>query len=141
MRLHHVGWVTKSTKVASDRFAREGMTALGHPVPDPVQRVIVQFFVDPVGLIWETVSPLEDVGSSPLSSRLARGGGLDHVCFELDEDDGSLEEVLSRQVDGGGTVVCAPVHAAAFRRRIAFVVHRSGRLLEFVEPRAQSDPY
>jgi hypothetical protein len=32
-------------------------------------------------------------------------------------------------------VVCEPVLAAAFGRRIAFVFRRSRRLIEYVEPR------
>ena len=87
------------------------------------------------GDLWELIVQLEGAAGSPLVARLARGGGLDHVCLELEAADGSLDDVLAGEVARGGRVVCPPVTAAAFGRRIAFVYRRSGRVIEFVEAR------
>jgi methylmalonyl-CoA/ethylmalonyl-CoA epimerase len=136
VRLHHLGYVGRDLAVMARRFLAEGAEPLGEPVEDPVQRVRVQFLREPhSGELWELVAPLHAVEDSPLASRLARGGGLDHVCYELGPGDGSLEDVLGRERGRGGQVVCEPVPAAAFHRRIAFVFRRSGRLVEFVEER------
>jgi methylmalonyl-CoA/ethylmalonyl-CoA epimerase len=136
MRLHHLGFVGRDLEALARRFLAEGALQGTGPIEDPVQRVRVQFFRDPDGgALWELVAPLTTVEDSPLGSRLQRGGGLDHVCYELEAGDGSMEEVLLRERERGGQIVCEPVLAAAFGRRIAFVFRRSGRLVELVEPR------
>ncbi|NUQ50450.1 MAG: hypothetical protein HUU27_11110 [Phycisphaerae bacterium] len=136
MFLHHLGWVGRDGATLHRRFNGESVAELTPPITDPVQKVIVQFFRDRVtGAVWETIIPADTVESSPLASRLARGGGLDHACYELEATDGTLEQVLEDERAQGSRVTVAPVMAAAFDRRIAFVLRRSGRLIEFVEAR------
>jgi methylmalonyl-CoA/ethylmalonyl-CoA epimerase len=136
VKLHHLGWVGRNLERMRKAFEREGAQVISPPIDDPVQRVTVQFLREPAtGELWELVVPLGDVADSPLTSRLGRGGGFDHVCYELDQGDGTLEQRLATEVKGGGQVVCPPVMAAAFERRVAFVFRRSQRLIEFVEPR------
>lgn len=137
MRLHHLGFVTRSLPQLERRLSAEGAEPTTGPIEDPVQRVVVQFFRQAgSGELWEGVAPLggpEGEADSPLRARLARGGGLDHVCYDLEENDGPLESVVEAERARGGQVVCPPVFAVAFQRRIAFVFRRSGRLVEFVE--------
>ena len=136
MRLHHLGWVGNDIARMRAAFERDGAKVISPPIDDPIQRVTVQFLREPAtGELWELVAPLGDPAASPLASRLGRGGGFDHVCYELDEGDGSLEAVVAAEVARGARIVCEPVLAAAFGRRIAFVFRRSRRLIEFVEPR------
>ena len=136
MRLHHLGYVGRDLATLQRRFTHEAVEVLTPPVADPIQRVVVQFFRDVVtGDVVETIAPLESVETSPLAGRIARGGGLDHACFELEPADGTLESVLERERACGARVQCPPVPAAAFGRRIAFVLRRSGRLIEYVEAR------
>ena len=136
MRLHHLGWVGQDLARMRAAFERDGAELASPPIDDPIQRVTVQFLREPAtGELWELVVPLGDPAASPLASRLARGGGLDHVCYELDAGDGSLEDRIAAEVARGARVVCEPVIAAAFERRIAFVFRRSRRLIELVEPR------
>jgi glyoxalase/bleomycin resistance protein/dioxygenase superfamily protein len=136
MRLHHLGWVGRDLARLRKAFEREGAQVVSPPIDDPIQRVTVQFLREPAtGELWELVVSLGDAADSPLTSRLARGGGFDHVCYELEEADGTLEERLATEVERGGRIVCAPTVAVAFGRRIAFVFRRSQRLVEYVEPR------
>ena len=136
MRLHHFGWVGRDIERMRKTFEREGAEVVSPPIDDPIQRVTVQFLREPTtGELWELVVPLGGADDSPLASRLARGGGFDHVCYELEAGDGTLEDRLTAEVERGGRIVCPPVQAAAFERRIAFVFRRSQRLIEFVEPR------
>jgi len=136
LRLHHLGWVGNDIARMRAAFERDGAKVISPPIDDPIQRVTVQFLREPAtGELWELVAPLGDPAASPLASRLGRGGGFDHVCYELDEGDGSLEAVVAAEVARGARIVCEPVLAAAFGRRIAFVFRRSRRLIEFVEPR------
>ncbi len=135
MRLHHLGWVGRDLARMCAAFERDGAELVSPPIADPIQRVTVQFLQAPAsGELWELVVPLGDA-APPLVGRLARGGGLDHVGYELEPDDGSLDACVAAEVARGAHVVCAPVHAAAFDRRIAFVFRRSQRLIELVETR------
>ena len=115
--------VCQNLERALRAFERDGAVVVSPPIDDLIQRVTVQFLREP------------SVAAGPLQSRLAHGGGLDHVCYELEADDGTLEETLAAEVARGARVVCEPVMAAAFTRRIAFVFRRSQRLVELVEPR------
>jgi methylmalonyl-CoA/ethylmalonyl-CoA epimerase len=136
MKLHHLGWVGHDLARMRVAFERDGAELASPPIDDPIQRVTVQFLREPAtGELWELVVPLGDPTASPLAGRLARGGGLDHVCYELEAGDGTLDDRVAAEVARGARVVCEPVIAAAFERRIAFVFRRSRRLIELVEPR------
>jgi hypothetical protein len=137
VKLHHLGWVGTDLARMRAAFERDGAELVSPPIDDPIQRVTVQFLREPAtGELWELVAPLGDPAASPLASRLGRGGGFDHVCYELDAADGSLDAAVAAEVGRGARVVCEPVLAVAFARRIAFVFRRSRRLIEYVEPRA-----
>ena len=135
MKLHHLGWVCRDLARTRAAFERDGAVVATAPIDDPIQRVTVQFLREPSGDLWELVAPLGAIENGPLASRLGRGGGLDHACYELEPGDGTLDEVVAAEVARGARVVCEPVIAAAFARRIAFVFRRSQRLIELVEPR------
>jgi methylmalonyl-CoA/ethylmalonyl-CoA epimerase len=136
MKLHHIGWVGRSIEKMRAAFERDGAQLVSPPIDDPIQRVTVQFLRDPARTeLWELVAPLGSVEDSPLGSRIAKGGGFDHVCYELEDGDGSLEHCLAGETARAARVVCEPVMAVAFGRRIAFVIRRSQRLIELVEPR------
>ncbi len=140
MRLHHLGYVGRDLATLQRRFTNEASEVMTDAIADPIQRVVVQFFRDVVtGDVMEIIAPLESVETSPLAGRIARGGGLDHACYELEPADGTLEAVLDAERACGGRVTCPPVPATAFGRRIAFVLRRSGRLIEYVEGRAGPD--
>jgi hypothetical protein len=75
---------------------------------------------------------LEPFGEkSPVRRHLQRGGGLYHLCFEVDDLDGTLQRL---RATGAVMVVCDPVPAPAINnRRVAFVVTENRDLIEFVE--------
>jgi methylmalonyl-CoA/ethylmalonyl-CoA epimerase len=76
----------------------------------------------------ELVEPKVDI--SPVSRFLERGGGLHHLCYEVDD----LEEALKLARTRGGLVVKQPLPAVAFKgRRIAWVVTRNRLVIEYLE--------
>ena len=105
------------------------MHALGPAVHDPLQRVIVQFWAqDGNSLSIELIEPVGD--DSPVAAHLSKGGGLAHLCYEVDDLEGTLRDVRQK----GGIVISGPVPATAFHeRRIAFVILREIGVTEFVE--------
>ncbi|MFC1587430.1 VOC family protein [Planctomycetota bacterium] len=127
MKLHHIGYVVRDLASACRRFEKEGALVTSDPIDDPAQGVRVQFLTMGENTTIELVSPLEE--TSVIQARLNRGGGLDHLCFMVD----NLEAMLENEEEQGGLVVCPPVFAAALQCKIAFVMRRSGLIVEFLE--------
>lgn len=130
MKFHHVGVVVESIAASAPDYRRFfGLKPASEVVMDPTQRVNVQFFAsgeDATSV--ELVEPLP--GSSPARRALEKGGGLNHLCFEVRDIEQSVRHAESQ----GVVCVCAPVAAAAFDgRRIAFLFYRGIGLVEFVE--------
>lgn len=129
--LHHLGFVVGSiSKVAREFAASMGLRWDGIIIHDPLQRVRVSFFrpADSRNPVFELVEPAGE--TSPVAHFLKKGGGLHHVCYEIDD----LEAGLRKAQSAGLAVVSAPTPAVAFDgRRIAWVCSRSRLLMELLE--------
>jgi methylmalonyl-CoA/ethylmalonyl-CoA epimerase len=129
--LHHLGFVVASISAVAEEFATS-MSAHwdGKLIHDPLQRVRVAFFspVDVRNPVFELVEPADQV--SPVSNFLKKGGGLHHVCYEIDD----LESGLKVARDAGLVIMSRPTPAVAFGgRRIAWVCSKSLLLMELLE--------
>jgi methylmalonyl-CoA/ethylmalonyl-CoA epimerase len=129
--LHHLGFVVASiSKVAEEFAAAMGLRWDGKIIHDPLQRVRVSFFLpaDMRNPVFELVEPASEV--SPVTRFLKKGGGLHHVCYEIDDLESGLREARAT----GLAIVSPPTPAVAFDgRRIAWVCSRSRLLLELLE--------
>ena len=68
-------------------------------------------------------------GDSPVEARLNRGGGLDHVCYFVDD----LDEELAAEVESGARWSYAHRRMPSLLDRdIAFVHRRSGLVVELM---------
>src|SRR4051812_8002938 len=134
--LHHLGFIVSSIAVAAEDFALSmSATWDGVITHDPIQRVRVSFFTPATrsNPVFELVEPASE--DSPVSSFLKKGGGLHHVCYEVDDLDVALEE--ARRV--GLLVVSYPVPAVAFDgRRIAWICSKKRLLIELLERNRKS---
>lgn len=134
LRLHHIGLVVPSISEVAQALGDLGFRVATKEEPDPVQQVSASFVA--IGheqdLYIEVVEP--DNPSSPVSRFLSkRGGGLHHLCFEVEDIDAQAAAL----VEDGADMVCAPVECLGFDRsfdlhhgqvsRIAFF--RVGRVL------------
>ena len=131
LKLHHVGYVVASIQQSAEAFIRSlGASWDGNIIFDPLQKVRVTFFAgrsaaDP---LIELVEPAEP--ASPVTRFLERGGGLHHLCYEMDD----LEAHLAFSKAAGNILIRPPVPAVAFGgRRIAWAMTRMKLLLEFLE--------
>lgn len=130
-RLHHVGYVVGSIDSSLHGFL-ESMAATwnGRIFTDPAQKVKVTFIStgerDP---LIELVEP--NAVDAPVQRFLReKGGGLHHVCYEV--DDPGVELVAMRSQ--GARIVMRPKPAVAFDgRQIAWVLTREDLLVEFLE--------
>lgn len=127
--LAHVGYVVRDMTGALRRFEREGAEVIIPPGHDPVQRVEV-CLIRCEGVDMELVAPA-DPEDCPVKARLAQGGGLDHICFHVDD----LEAALAEERSHGALIVCEPCYAAVFRETVAFVHRRSGLVVELMTKR------
>jgi methylmalonyl-CoA/ethylmalonyl-CoA epimerase len=137
-KLHHIGFVVSSIQECAASFAQSvGATWDQEIFFDPLQKVRVSFFQgrntsDP---LIELVEPAEP--GSPVTRFLERGGGLHHLCYEVED----LESHLKFCKSLGTLVIRPPVPAVAFGgRRIAWTVNRQKLLTEFLERCPSSFP-
>ncbi|MEM9200697.1 MAG: VOC family protein [Actinomycetota bacterium] len=127
IELAHVGYVVKDIERGINRFEREGAVLTLEATPDPIQGVYVCLLRVDGAVDIELVSPIEP-GSSPVESRLARGGGLDHLCYFVDDVEGALADDEQK----GSLIVCPPTYACAFERTIGFAQRRTGLVVEYM---------
>ena len=129
--IHHVGFVVASISQVGSKFAASlGAQWNGEIIHDPLQEARVTFLrcTGPEAPALELVEP--DGEGSQLHNFLRRGGGLHHVCYEVD----SLNAQLEQSRSAGCLVVRKPLPAAAFGGRlIAWVFTRERLLLEYLE--------
>jgi methylmalonyl-CoA/ethylmalonyl-CoA epimerase len=128
--LHHIGFVVASIEAQVRGFvAVLGASWNGQIVEDPLQKVKVTFLAPAGGgAQLELVEPAS--ADSPVSAFLARGGGLHHLCYEVDDLEAHLEAMRAQRA----TITRKPRPAVAFGgRRIAWVYSAERLLLEFLE--------
>ncbi|KRA44981.1 hypothetical protein ASD80_06720 [Devosia sp. Root635] len=137
-RLFHIGYVVANMDRALKIWTAMGAELLVPPAPDPIQKVSCALLTLSGAVHIELIAPLED--DSPVRTRLAKGGGLDHVCLFSDD----LAADLSALEDRGGLIVVQPCYGAVFDRQLAFVMTRGGLVVELMSRppvgRLQPDP-
>lgn len=131
---HHLGVAVKSIAKAipvyQDLF---GYEVVSGPFDDPIQSVSVCFLQRqaPGDMVVELIAPLGD--NTPIDRVLAKGGGAYHVCYEVEDIEGTLAGLKSKKC----IVVSGPVPAVAFdNRRIAWLFTPTQQLIELLERRA-----
>lgn len=127
MDLHHVGYVVADMARGIRSFEAEGAILEIPPTDDPIQRVTCALLRLADGTAVELVAPI-DPDDSPVTSRLRRGGGLDHLCYAVDD----VQAALDAEEEAGSLIVCEAVHAVTFDETIGFALRRSGLLVEYM---------
>lgn len=129
--LHHAGFIVHDIATAMPGFVRSmGATWDGSIYEDPLQKAKVAFLVTRPG--EPQIELVEPVGpDSPVSNFLReRGGGLHHLCYEVDDLERHMAEMKSR----GALIAKRPKPAVAFGGRpIAWMLTAEKLLLEFLE--------
>lgn len=130
LRLHYIGFVVHSIRVCAEFFVLAlGATWDRNIVFDPVQKVRVTLLQahNPSEPLMELVEP--GGVESPVAQFAERGGGLHHVCYEVNDLDLQLRFCQSV----GTQIIRPPIPAVAFGgRRIAWGITRR-LLMEFLE--------
>ncbi|MEK7264533.1 MAG: VOC family protein [Pseudomonadota bacterium] len=137
-RLAHIGFVVRDIERELTRWTSAGAVVFIDPELDPVQKVYCALVGFPSALPFELVAPSGE--DSPVQARLKKGGGLDHVCFFVDDIEAAFADYQAR----GGLPLVSPVYGVVFDRMIAFVQMRTGLVVELMklkrENRKAADP-
>ena len=117
-----------------------GAEILIPPTYDPIQKVYCALLIWVFGTPIEVVSPAENVDNSIIDARLARGGGVDHICYFSDD----LMQDIDKHLRQGAVLNAPPVYGCVFDRNISFLTHRSRIIIELMDRKAcgkkQKDP-
>lgn len=129
MRLHHVGIAVKDLNSHGAAYASFlGLIPDSVVYHDPIQKVRIQFWRDSSGNQLELIEPADP--NSGVSRAVAKGGGLNHLCYEVE----NIEQQVADSVKNGAILLGTIVPAVAFSgRRIAFLCFRKVGLIEFLE--------
>jgi len=135
MKLHHIGKVVPDLQQALKYYENMfGLKSMGQAVVDPIQKVEVVFVELGFGedLTIELIRPVDE--SSPVYEFLKNGGGLHHLCFEVEDVEKSIE-TLSKK----GTIVLGkPVPGKGHDDRLTAWLYTSEKeLLELIEKKGQ----
>ena len=129
MTIDHVGIVVGSIDRAAAYYTSTfGLRPVRDRLVDPLQDVELLFLEDDRGTRLELIRPLSE--DSPAARALKQGGGLNHICYRVDNLESSMEALVAN----GAKVVREPLPAVAFDgRRVTFLYTRERELIEFVE--------
>lgn len=136
MRVSHVGFVVGDISYARGIWLLKGYSEISPVIYDPIQNVFCCLLQLENEVPIELVSP-GPKGDSPVSTRLSKGGGIDHICYETD----NLERQLAKLVSVGYRIVVEPTYAILFNSRISFVISPGGLLVEYLEISRDSRDY
>ena len=139
-KLNHIGIVVHDVLETAGLLRLLGLKQLTNPEPDPIQKVSACFLAseDEPDIHIELIEPTHD--TSPIARFLAnRGGGLHHLCFEVDD----IEEMTERLKQKGFQVVSPPVECVGYDRsfdlkgsqatRISFLLLPGRLLIELLQ--------
>ena len=140
LKLDHIGFVVEDISKARELFETIGLDTGTDAVVDPLQKVAASFVK--VGrednTYLELLEPESD--DSPISNFLKkRGGGLHHLCFEVDDIDRTAQGLKAK----GFQMVVSPEDCEAYDKnlertcknptKIAFFIISRGVLIELIE--------
>ena len=131
--LHHIGHVVASIEDSMERYRTAlAASAISEVFEDPIQRARVAFLNLPTpGLVqFELVQPASP--DSPVARFLEKGGGLHHLCYEVDD----LQQQIQWMKTQRALLIRSPKPAVAFNgRHIAWMRSVDGLLIEYLERR------
>lgn len=134
-KFHHAGFVVRSIQECQGELAElTGSIAVSETVHDPLQQVNVAFlsYDAPGASQVELVEPAGE--DCPVQALALRGGGLHHLCYEVDDLEKQLEVAKKKYA----VIVRPPQPAVAFQgRRIAWVMTKHRLLIEYLERTSQ----
>jgi methylmalonyl-CoA/ethylmalonyl-CoA epimerase len=129
MKLHHIGIVVDDVDAAAKYYCKTfNYQMASELIEESTQQVrIILLSLEP-NLLIELIEPNNE--KSPVSRFLRKGGGLHHLCYQVDD----IECILSKLRENGAIVLVEPVETVTFNGcRVAFVRTKHRGLVELIE--------
>jgi methylmalonyl-CoA epimerase len=140
LKLDHIGFVVENIDKVKELFETVGLDTGTDAVVNPLQKVSASFVNvgEKDNIYIELLQPASD--DSPISKFLhKKGGGLHHLCFEVDDIDKATRELNAK----GFRMVTSPEDCTAYDEnlkreckdstKIAFFIISKGVLIELIE--------
>jgi methylmalonyl-CoA/ethylmalonyl-CoA epimerase len=131
MKLHHVGIVTDNMEAAIRRHKELfGFVPITKVIDDPIQKVSLVMLSGPEAdsIPIELITPLSE--DSPVSQILKGKAHLYHLCFLVEDIEGTLRNFRSQ----GVIIISGPVPAELYEgKRIAFAYTPDKYVVELLE--------
>ena len=134
LKLHHIGIVVKNIQGSLGELTKF-LNFESTTVPTLVgsQKVNV-CFLKTNNVFIELIEPTDE--NSPISAFTANGGGFHHLCFEVDD----IQKEIENMVKNGGRLIVEPIKGFD-DRLIAFLLlnmkNTNCNLIELVETKRQ----
>ncbi len=130
-KLHHLAVVVADIERSAEVYKKLlDISPVTEIIQDQRQKVHIQFLAGPVlgDLQLELLAP--DSDDSPVASALRKGGGLNHLCFEVAD----LDRAVQHACGEGSRLISEPLRATAIdNRKIAFIFTPDEQVVEFLE--------
>lgn len=127
--LHHIGCVVDSiaSRLGGYRATLQAAT-VSQVFEDPIQRSRVVFLASQGAPQFELIEPMTP--DSPVARFSQTGGGLHHLCYEVDDLPAQIQSMKTRRA----LLIRAPKPAVAFGgRHIAWMRTPEGLLVEYLQ--------
>ena len=130
MKINHIGIVVKNIENSIRYYENYFSYKLVNPVCiDPIQKVRVAM-LKPTdqNFNFELLEPTTD--DSPITNALRKGGGLNHVCYEVL----NIEEAIIDLKKKGSKLISGPVPGVIFNgKNVVFMYTERHEIIELVE--------
>lgn len=129
MKINHIAIVVKKIDKSLKTYAEDyGYRQITSVLEIDNQKVRVVLLANEQDIKVELIEPYDE--ESPSYNALKRGGGLNHICYEVENFDELLEKYKNK-------IVRAPRPAPEeyFNGGRTFFIFRKGELIEFMEKR------
>ena len=130
MKINHIGVVVKNIEKSVEYYRAYFEFEQVSTIYDDFNQKVRIAFVKPPNQDFklELIEPLTE--DSPVMNALIRGGGLNHVCYEVQD----INHAICLLRDKGSKLISGPTPAVAFRNKsIAFLYTKQGDIIELLE--------
>ena len=130
MEVNHIAIVVKDIEESIEYYRTYfGFEPVSTIYDDPTQKTRIAFVKPPdQNLKFELLEPTAE--DSPVMNALKKGGGLNHICYEVQD----IKHTLQTLLDKGSRLISGPTPAVAFgNKNIAFLYTKQREIIELLE--------
>jgi methylmalonyl-CoA/ethylmalonyl-CoA epimerase len=125
-KIHHIGRVVSNIGEELKHYKTLGFRCDKSVKIDRYQKVKVGLVYLDDGIFLELLEPHGK--ESPIKNFLAKGGGLHHICYSVENLKNKMQSLKER-----GIVLSNPTPSVFNGRKVFFFYSRRGEIIEFIE--------